>query len=133
MSMSHHAGSRDSGEPEVVPAAEAGRFRLMRMRPRDPDEPGRAATPLELFFDLVFVVAVSIAAINLHDALTEAHVLEGLLSYFLVFFAIVDRNRFGELIGFKFWFNRTRVRVIYLLKLYFLQFRFFPRCVPLSG
>ena len=88
MSMSHHAGSRDSGEPEVVPAAEAGRFRLMRMRPRDPDEPGRAATPLELFFDLVFVVAVSIAAINLHDALTEAHVLEGLLSYFLVFFAI---------------------------------------------
>jgi low temperature requirement protein LtrA len=88
MSMSHHAGSRDSGEPEVVPAADAGRFRLMRMRPRDPQEPGRAATPLELFFDLVFVVAVSIAAVNLHHSLTEARVLEGLLSYVLVFFAI---------------------------------------------
>ncbi|MGY3127804.1 low temperature requirement protein LtrA [Agrococcus sp. UYP33] len=88
MSMSHHAGSRDSGEPEVVPAAEAGRFRLMRMRPRDPEEPGRAATPLELFFDLVFVVAVSIAAVNLHHALSEGHIVEGLLVYAVIFFGI---------------------------------------------
>ncbi|MET4098493.1 low temperature requirement protein LtrA [Agrococcus sp. UYP10] len=88
MSMSHHAGSRDSGEPEVVPAAEAGRFRLMRMRPRDPEEPGRAATPLELFFDLVFVVAVSIAAVNLHHALSEGHIAEGLLVYAVIFFGI---------------------------------------------
>ena len=32
------------------------------MRPRDPGEEGRAASTLELFFDLVFVIAVSIAA-----------------------------------------------------------------------
>jgi len=47
------------------------------MRPRDPHEPHRAASSLELFFDLVFVVAVSIASVQLHHALTEGHVLEG--------------------------------------------------------
>ena len=36
---------------------------LSRMRPRDPAEPGRTASPLELFFDLVFVVAVATAAV----------------------------------------------------------------------
>jgi low temperature requirement protein LtrA len=43
---------------------------------------------LELFFDLVFVVAVSIASIQLHHALTEGHVLDGLVTYGLVFFGI---------------------------------------------
>lgn len=58
------------------------------MRPRDPNEPHRAASPLELFFDLVFVVAVSIAAVQLHHSLTENHIADGLLSYLMVFFAI---------------------------------------------
>lgn len=35
------------------------RFRLVPMRPRDPDEAGRAASTLELFFDLVFVLALT--------------------------------------------------------------------------
>ena len=64
------------------------RSRLVPMRPRDPGEPGRTASSLELFFDLVFVVAVSIAAVQLHHALTDDHVLPGLLSYAFVFFAI---------------------------------------------
>jgi low temperature requirement protein LtrA len=64
------------------------RSRLVPMRPRDPHEPGRTASSLELFFDLVFVVAVSIAAAQLHHALTENHVLDGLLSYGAVFFGI---------------------------------------------
>jgi low temperature requirement protein LtrA len=63
-------------------------FRLIPMRPRDPQEPGRTATPLELFFDLVFVVAVSIAAAQLHHALTEDHIVDGLTAYAMVFFAI---------------------------------------------
>ncbi|GAA1422595.1 low temperature requirement protein A [Agrococcus citreus] len=88
MSMSNHAGARDGDGPEVVPAAEAGRFRLLQMRPRDPEEAGRSATPLELFFDLVFVVAVSIASVNLHHALGEGHVVEGLLVYGVIFFGI---------------------------------------------
>lgn len=33
-----------------------------RMTARRPDEPHRSATPLELFFDLCFVVAVAQAA-----------------------------------------------------------------------
>jgi len=64
------------------------RFRLVPMRPRDPDEQGRSASPLELFFDLVFVVAVSIASLELHHALTEDHVIEGLIAYAVVFFGI---------------------------------------------
>ena len=58
------------------------------MRPRDPHEPGRVAATLELFFDLVFVVAVSIAAAQLHHALTENHIAHGLVAYVMVFFAI---------------------------------------------
>lgn len=58
------------------------------MRPRDPHEPGRTASTLELFFDLVFVVAVSVASVELHHALTENHVLEGVVAYGAAFFAI---------------------------------------------
>ena len=58
------------------------------MRPRDPEEQGRSASPLELFFDLVIVIAVATAAVELHHALTENHIVDGLLSYMLVFFAI---------------------------------------------
>nr|ART40111.1 K430 [uncultured bacterium] len=58
------------------------------MRPRDAGEDHRAATPLELFFDLCFVAAVSIAAESLHHALVEDNVGTGVLRYCLVFFAI---------------------------------------------
>jgi low temperature requirement protein LtrA len=58
------------------------------MRPRDPHEPGRTASSLELFFDLVFVVAVSVGAAQLHHALSEKHIADGLLSYAMVFFGI---------------------------------------------
>ncbi len=66
----------------------APRFRLSAMRPRDPHEPGRVASSLELFFDLVFVVGVSIAAGQLHHALSGGDVLHGLLMYGAVFFGI---------------------------------------------
>ena len=58
------------------------------MRGRDPDEPHRAATPLELFFDLCFVVAVAQAGIALHHELAADHVTEGVIGYLMVFFAI---------------------------------------------
>ncbi|MFD7921397.1 low temperature requirement protein A [Streptomyces sp. NPDC059740] len=59
-----------------------------RMRGRDPEEEHRASTPLELLFDLTFVVAVSQAATQLHHALTEGHLGAGLVGYTSVFFAI---------------------------------------------
>ncbi|HWD80703.1 MAG TPA: low temperature requirement protein A [Kribbella sp.] len=67
---------------------EMTRSRLVPMRPRDPHEPGRVASSLELFFDLVFVVAVSVAAAQFHHALSEQHIADGLMSYGMVFFAI---------------------------------------------
>jgi low temperature requirement protein LtrA len=73
---------------DLVNAAPTPRYRLVPMRPRDPDEAGRTASTLDLFFDLVFVVAVSIASVQLHHQLTEAHLLDGIVNYALVFFAI---------------------------------------------
>ena len=61
---------------------------LARMTARSPHEPHRASTPLELFFDLVFVVAIAQAAGGLHHAIAEAHVVEALFGYLMVFFAI---------------------------------------------
>jgi low temperature requirement protein LtrA len=56
--------------------------------PRDPREPHRAATPLELFFDLCFVVAIAQAAAGLHHGLAEAHFGHAIAGYIMVFFAI---------------------------------------------
>jgi low temperature requirement protein LtrA len=57
------------------------------MGPRDTEEPHRAATPLELFFDLVFVVAIAAASASLHHGLAEGH-LDAIVYFCLVFFAI---------------------------------------------
>ena len=57
------------------------------MSGRDPDEDHRASTPLELFFDLCFVVAVAAAAATLHHDLAHDH-LSGIAGYLMVFFAI---------------------------------------------
>ena len=58
------------------------------MRARDTTEPHRASTPLELLFDLTFVVAVSQAAAALAHDVAGAHVGHGLLGFTTVFFAI---------------------------------------------
>ena len=58
------------------------------MLPRDPAQPHRTASTLELFFDLVFVVAVSIASAQLHHALSHGDFVHGITSYALVFFAV---------------------------------------------
>ncbi|HEX8932806.1 MAG TPA: low temperature requirement protein A, partial [Pseudonocardiaceae bacterium] len=61
---------------------------LRRMSGRDPGERHRASTPLELLFDLTFVVAVARAAAELHHALAEGHVAHALLGYVMIFFGI---------------------------------------------
>ena len=58
------------------------------MRSRSADEPHRASTPLELFFDLCFVVAVAQAAVLLEHDVAEHHFGHGVVSYLMVFFAI---------------------------------------------
>jgi low temperature requirement protein LtrA len=58
------------------------------MSPRNPDEPHRSSTPLELLFDLCFVVAVSFAATGLHHGVVEGHVGRSLGAFAMIFFAI---------------------------------------------
>lgn len=55
---------------------------------RDPAEEHRASTPLELFFDLTYVVAVGRAATALHHQLAEGHIAVGLIGFGTMFFAI---------------------------------------------
>ena len=63
------------------------RSALRRMTMRSPDEPHRAASPLELLFDLVFVVAVSFASVALHQLLRDGHFI-GILYYVMAFFGV---------------------------------------------
>ncbi len=61
---------------------------LFNMTGRSPDQHHRASTPLELFFDLVFVVAIASAAAQLHHGFIANHALEASVSFIMVFFAI---------------------------------------------
>ncbi|MBT2406395.1 MULTISPECIES: low temperature requirement protein A [unclassified Streptomyces] len=58
------------------------------MTGRHREESHRTATPLELFFDLCFVVAVAQAGRQLVHALAEGHVGTGITGYFFVFFGV---------------------------------------------
>jgi low temperature requirement protein LtrA len=58
------------------------------MSGRDPAEEHRASTPLELLFDLTFVVAVARAGIELHHALAQGDVGHALAGYAAVFFGL---------------------------------------------
>lgn len=58
------------------------------MLPRSNHEHHRVATPLELLFDLVFVVAIAFAGAQLHHAISANHAAQGALGFALVFFAI---------------------------------------------
>lgn len=55
---------------------------------RDPNEHHRAATPLELLYDLVLVIAVAAAAAGLHHAVNENHVGQGVFFYLFVFWTL---------------------------------------------
>ncbi len=58
------------------------------MEGRDPLEAARAATPLELLFDLTFVIAFGIAADELAHALTADHVGTGIAGFGFATFAV---------------------------------------------
>jgi low temperature requirement protein LtrA len=60
----------------------------VRMSSRDPDERHRSSSPLELFFDLTFVVAVAEAGSGLQRGLSGGRAESVLIGYPIVFFAI---------------------------------------------
>jgi low temperature requirement protein LtrA len=61
---------------------------VRRVSGRDPDQEHRASTPLELLFDLTFVVAVARAASQLDHALAEGHAGHAVAAYAAVFFGV---------------------------------------------
>jgi low temperature requirement protein LtrA len=67
----------------VVPA-----HRVRRMAGRDPSERHRVATPLELLFDLTFVIAFGVAAEQLAEMLAAGHVVAGLVAFVFATFAV---------------------------------------------
>jgi low temperature requirement protein LtrA len=69
--------------PRIAPA-----HHLQRMSGRDPHEDHRTATPLELLFDLTFVVAFGVAASEFAHLLAEGHVAAGLAGFSFSAFAV---------------------------------------------
>jgi low temperature requirement protein LtrA len=62
--------------------------RVRQMSGRDPHEQHRVATPLELLFDLTFVVAFGIAAAQFAHLLAAGHVGAGLAAFFFAMFGV---------------------------------------------
>lgn len=60
----------------------------IRMGGRSDDEPHRAATQLELLFDLTFVAAVAVVVAQLGHAVGEGHPASALAPFLQVFFAV---------------------------------------------
>jgi low temperature requirement protein LtrA len=74
--------------PSTVHPDGLHRSALRRMTMRDPSEPHRAASSLELLFDLVFVVGVSFASVSLHHDFQHGQVASGILAYVMAFFGL---------------------------------------------
>jgi low temperature requirement protein LtrA len=62
--------------------------RIRKMSGRDPDEAHRTATPLELLFDLTFVIGFGIAASEFAHQLAEDHIGAGLGAFVFATFSI---------------------------------------------
>jgi len=60
----------------------------LALRPRDPGEAHRAASPLELFTDLCYVVAIAQGAAQTHHAVSHGDTVHGLVFFAISFFAI---------------------------------------------
>jgi low temperature requirement protein LtrA len=70
------------------PGSEALHHHTRRMGGRDPHEAHRVATPLELLFDLTFVIAFGLAAAQVAHALAEGHYAVALIGFGFASFAI---------------------------------------------
>lgn len=76
---------RERGKPQVIKRTQ------QHIRPfvvRSADEEHRAATQLELLFDLVFVIAIAAAAHGLRHAITSGHVEAGIVQFAMAFFMV---------------------------------------------
>lgn len=67
-------------KPNLLPA--------FSLSSRNSSEEHRAATPLELMFDLAAVIAIAAAAAGLHHAIAAAHFADGIIGFLYSFFMI---------------------------------------------
>jgi low temperature requirement protein LtrA len=85
------------------------------MTGRDPHEQHRGATPLELLFDLTFVVAFSLAGNEVAHLLAEGHVGSALLGFGFVMFAVcwawINFTWFASAFDTDDWFFRVTTMV----------------------
>ena len=58
------------------------------LKVRDINEENRSATPLELFYDLIFVVAIAHVAAAFHHDFAHNHISHSVISFLMVFIAI---------------------------------------------
>jgi low temperature requirement protein LtrA len=89
--------------------------RLLRMRGRDPEERHRAATPLELLFDLTFVVAFGQAGDQLSHLVAGGQMLPGVGAFAFAMFAIcwawINFSWFASAYDTDDWFYRVTTMV----------------------
>lgn len=106
----------ESTSPSAPQRTEAGfNHRLMRMTGRDPGEAHRAATPLELLFDLTFVIAFSQAGDQLAHLLASGEVAAGVTAFVFAMFAIcwawINFSWFASAYDTDDWFYRVTTLV----------------------
>lgn len=110
MSNPDHTAAADDadGTPRVA-------HRRLRMSGRDPEEHGRAATPLELLFDLTFVVAVGTASLHFAEMLAEKHTWPAITAFVMAMFAIcvawISFTWFASAFGTDDWLDRILTMV----------------------
>ena len=90
-------------------------YRLARMTGRDPGQAHRAATPLELLFDLAFVLAIGQASGSFAHLVAEGHVASALAGFGFAMFAIcwawINFTWFASAYDTDDWFYRLATMV----------------------
>jgi low temperature requirement protein LtrA len=93
----------------------ARQHRLRRMTGRDPDENHRSATPLELLFDLTFVVAFAFAADQMAHLVAVGHLTAAITGFAFVMFAVcwawINFSWFASAFDTDDWFFRITTMV----------------------
>src|SRR6195952_1370774 len=89
--------------------------RLARMTGRDPGQAHRAATPLELLFDLAFVVAFGQAADQMAHLVAGGHIAPGLGAFVFAMFSVcwawINFSWFASAFDTDDWFFRVATMV----------------------
>ncbi|MFG2502188.1 low temperature requirement protein A [Streptomyces sp. NPDC048441] len=109
----HHSNADPSNTGHDGKAAPPRR--LIPMTGRDPGEQGRVSTPLELLFDLTFVVAVGTASSRFAEMVAEGHAAQATTAFVLAMFAIsvawISFSWFASAFGTDDWLYRALTMV----------------------